>query len=837
MDTETARVVDHNCTRCLLGTPKLRNKCIAPEWTGTPGGLLVVSDYPGKTEDNVGRPLAGPTGRYLRPLLKRLWSGPITLDNGIKCAPGTRAVTDTLVAKCRGYLSQTLAEAQPTKILAMGRTAILALTGRSLAPMSMRKGYGWVRVAGQLTPVYYFMNPVNAVRNRFLRQWFEEDLQWALTTDPPYQPVWDGTATVIEDEADALEVACRLQQSPWFAFDIESAGKMWSPFQVVCVSVALPDSDSAWVWADKGLADPGAVAVLARLLHSGKIGKVGSNVKYDQNGCLVDLGVRTNNIVGDLRLVRRLLEPDASGYLEDMAELVGMGGHKEEANQALVTAGRVVAQIGRDNVKQVEQLGLLDNMVPGLRQDVKRSIRPGERTKIYAYGVIDRDICIRYNALDSISTAWANNVVEQRREADEPNLTTVYHGTVLPAARAVAQMEEWGVCVDTDSIQHFHEYLVAQKVDLLRKLQRGSWEDFNPESHDDKRKLLFDNLKLPSSKKTEGGKESVDKEALAEIVHLHPLVGDLQRWAKISKLDSTYATGLLQHIRDDGRIHPSINLDGAGTGRPSCSEPNLQTLPRDKDSEEGKMVRDCFVAPAGHVLVSMDYSQIELRVAAMLSGDPVMTRLFEEGRDFHQATAEQVFGSDSGPVERTKAKAVNFGLLYGQGDHALSRSLGCSKAEAGKIRSAVLGEFKVLARWLDDQLKLAQRTGCVWTWWAGGKARRRPLWRLASQDKQEQSTARNATGNTPIQGTASEYCVRSMTEAVEWVVDEGIPAKIVLPIHDSIVGEVREDCLEEYVTTVHDIMTSWDSQGVPILVDVEVGRALGSLEKYQVAAA
>jgi DNA polymerase-1 len=322
------------------------------------------------------------------------------------------------------------------------------------------------------------------------------------------------------------------------------------------------------------------------------------------------------------------------------------------------------------------------------------------------------------------------------------------------------------------------------------------------------------------------------------------VLDDLLQHRSVVKMDSTYAVGMLKHIRDDGRIHPSLLLDGARSGRASCQDPNLQNIPREADSAEGKMARDVFVAAPGHVLMSVDYSQIELRIAAMLSGDQEMQQIFQDGVDFHRRTAEliskiawKIRPQDVEKKHRTAAKSVNFGVLYGLGDDGLAAQLGCSVNEARRVREAVLGRFHRLAKWIRERLIEAKKTGYCRTWWAGAPARRRSLWRLASKDSEERSRNEHAAHNTPIQGTASEFCLASLVAVVRWIRADAVPAKLILPIHDALLLEVHEDCVQEVAQNVREIMLSWNSMGVPLEVDIDTGLAWGSLVRMPMTSA
>ena len=275
----------------------------------------------------------------------------------------------------------------------------------------------------------------------------------------------------------------------------------------------------------------------------------------------------------------------------------------------------------------------------------------------------------------------------------------------------------------------------------------------------------------------------------------------------------------------------------------NCTDPNLQNIPR-AQTVEGKMSRDIFCAPPGFVLIEADYSQLELRVAAMLSGDAVMRSIFEEGVDYHLRTAQMVSRTAWGiapeqvtDAHRSIAKTINFGILYGKGAGGFAQEWGISKAKAQGIVDAIMGQFKDLKRWCDARENEARKTGFVWTWWAGQPARHRPLYRIADRDDYVASVARNGAKNTPIQGTASDFCIASLRECVEWIEQEGLEddVKLVLSIHDALMFEVRESMVDEVCGTVNEIMVGHDSAGVPLVADFKTGPAWGSMMKREVA--
>ncbi len=364
-------------------------------------------------------------------------------------------------------------------------------------------------------------------------------------------------------------------------------------------------------------------------------------------------------------------------------------------------------------------------------------------------------------------------------------------------------------------------------------------------SPDQVAELLFGKLKLPIIKRTATGKPSTDEDVLDVLKNKHPLCSDLLEWRSVSKLKGTYASGMIPHVRVDGRIHPNIKLDGARSGRSSCTDPNLQNIPRPVDPE-GKMARDCFVAPPGKILFEADYGQLELRIAAMLSGDPVMLSIFASGVDYHLRTAQMISHLAWGipPEEvtdkhRSLAKSVNFGILYGKTARTLAEEWGVSIAKAQLVVDAIMGNFKVLDKWCKARRAEAEKTGLVWTWWQGEQGRKRPLFRVAERGNDgAQATARNGAVNSPIQGPASEFCIASLIDAVDWIESDGIEAdvKLVLAVHDSLLFEITESWEHEVAGQVEEIMKGHDSNGVALEVDFKRGYAWGSMMKYEKAA-
>jgi DNA polymerase-1 len=448
--------------------------------------------------------------------------------------------------------------------------------------------------------------------------------------------------------------------------------------------------------------------------------------------------------------------------------------------------------------------------------------------------------CLRYNARDSLATRARRVGRAPIRERARDQRASGSSSSSLPRSRSV-DVERWGVPVDRGAIVTFDRHLDGKLAEVKKRLDaHGPTVDWD--SPKQVGELLFGTLGLKPSDKhvTKTGANSTSEDALANLKGKHPVIEAILDWRGYSKLKGTYAAGMLPHCRPDGRIHSSILLDGARSGRTSSSKPNLQNIPRPADSIEGKMARDCFAAGPEFTFIQLDYSQLELRVAAMLSKDPDMRAIFDEGVDYHQRTAELIsqiaWGIPASAVQkphRSMAKSVNFGILYGKTARTLAKEWGVSEAKAQTVIDAIMGRFRKLDTWCKDRRVEAARTGVSWTWWDGQKARRRPMWRIADSDGGTSSRAENGAVNTPIQGTASDFCIASLVSCVDWIESEGLhnDVQLVLPVHDSLLFLVRKELLPMVASTAHEIMTSWNSDGVPLEVDVEIGSRWGSLQK------
>lgn len=829
--------IDADCQQCTLHR-YAQHRCLPAD--GTQGGLYVAGKHPGKVEDVAARCHVGASGKSLRRVVAKHWQGPVALDNVCRCYPGPgRSTTPTQLAACRPYMRTVLRAVQPTRLIALGSEAAYAMTGRSPPVLSVRRGYSWERLPdGRLVPLYFVMHPAAGERNQMLKRWFEIDLAWALRSPTPPLPPWDATMHYVQTPGDARWAVAELRfEAPWFAYDMEWAGTPFTDyFEVVCVACCSSGCDDAFVWEREALQNPGCLEPLLQLLADPSVGKVGHNIKADNSSVWAAWGVQVRGTYGDTRLWRRLLEAESDGRLEVCAELVGMGGHKAENDAALDVAVKRIQRKRNDQAKQ--QLGIFGDPEPAMAAALAA---PHEHPLRYAYAMVPPEVRARYCARDAVSTARLGDLLEGRL-ADRPEIQRVWDLIVHDATDAVEQMERWGIAADRQAMHELDEYLGLELSQVRQRL--GTYGTFNPNSPDDVAKLLFGTLGLKPVKQTPGGKRpSTDKEVLTKLSKAHPVVADIIEHRRLEKMRSNWGKKTIDFIRKDGRIHPELKLDGAATGRLSCIAPPLHQLPR-SHTTEGQMIKRCFVAPPGYSLLNADYSQVELRTVAFLSGDPVMISMFLSGEDFHLATAKLIaktyWGIEPEQVEdkhRSYSKSFNFGLLYGMTDGGLARRLGTTKAKARQLREAIMGKWKVLAQWMAERLKEARQLGEARTWWAGMPARSRPLPYIRSTDNLQRANAENSAINTPVQGTASDFMLASIARLVAWVRSAQLPAKVVLTVHDSVVLEVRNDAIDHVAQGVVAIMQDHHSMGMPLKVDVEVGPTLADLKPWQPQAA
>ena len=396
----------------------------------------------------------------------------------------------------------------------------------------------------------------------------------------------------------------------------------------------------------------------------------------------------------------------------------------------------------------------------------------------------------------------------------------LYNEIEFPLAQVLADMTRTGVLVDKDGIEQFGVKLREELEQVLTRIhmETGS-ATFNPNSPKQLGEMLFDTMGLPHGKKTQRG-WSTDAETL-ESLREYPLVEDVLQYRAYQKLNSTYVEGLLKVIGEDGRIHSTFNQTEARTGRLSSDNPNLQNIPI--RTELGSQLRAYFVAKPGCVLVDADYSQIELRILAHITGDEHMQQAFLNGEDIHRSTAAKIYGipqSEVTPRLRSSAKAINFGIMYGKGAYSLSKDIGVTVKEADAFLKNYLAAFPSVSGYMDKTIADAKANGYVSTLFG----RRRTLPELASTNFNVRASGERMARNTPIQGTAADVIKLAMVRVWKRLRDEKMASRLILTVHDELIVEAPEAEAEQAARILREEMEGCVQYAVPLSTDVHAGK-------------
>lgn len=408
-----------------------------------------------------------------------------------------------------------------------------------------------------------------------------------------------------------------------------------------------------------------------------------------------------------------------------------------------------------------------------------------------------------------------------RAKLAENGAEKLYFDIELPLCQVLAEMERAGFLVDRKALADFGESLTAG----IDALQRGIWElaghEFNINSPKQLGEVLFDELMLPAGKKTKTG-WSTNADILEKLIGKHPIIGDILEYRMLTKLKSTYADGLLKVISADGRIHTNFRMTVTATGRLSSTEPNLQNIPVRR--ELGAQIRRMFVAAPGCVLVDADYSQIELRLLAHISGDETMQNAFKSGEDIHAVTASQVFGlplAEVTPAQRSSAKAVNFGIVYGISAFSLAQDIKVSPAEARAYIDAYMQKYHGVREYMDRVIAEAKERGYVETLFG----RRRPVPELKASNFNTRSFGERVARNMPIQGTAADIIKLAMVNVRRRLRAEGMEARLILQVHDELIAECPEREAERVAALLEEEMERAVTLSVPLTAEAHSGHS------------
>lgn len=769
------------CGRCSLGKGA-KNACVGG--LGDRGGVLVVFGSPRKVDDAEGAPVPSGTVASIRRALEK--AGVEARYVFAMGCPGEPGVGE--MASCRPYLASEVDAAQ--RVVALGDVAGKMLTGRAVPVRELRRAWAFVR--GK--PTLFVMDPVDAMRNHILRKRLSEDLAWALGFEP--EPIRGAVRVLLEDE-EVEAYFDGLNRSDDISVDVEHKGKLWSAkFEMLCVGVCQDPEDPVVIPHDV-LSRPRPLAAFRRVMENPAYPKVGQNFKHDTNAIWRAYGFELSGVEADSMHWSRQLDSDCRARLEVISWRVGMGGYKE-----------IVKDDGDD-----------DEEDDG------------------GFGSKDPDVLHLYNGRDTSST-W--RLVRHQRPRMGRFLRT-WRDLIQPSQWALGIVERWGAHLSGPNVETFHKWLTQRQEEETRSLKKYKEADGLEFSNDHHvRELLFQRLGLPSLQQTKSGLASVADDALKAIQSQHPIVHHVREWRRYEKQVTTYGLPILRHVGYDGRVHCSYRI--VRTGRLAASRPNMQNVTKPhEDGDEGTWARGCWTAPEGHMLVSLDYSQAELRVAAMLSGDMVLAGVFESGRDLHRATASLIFGVEYDAVtdaQRSIAKNINFGLVYGQTSWGLSFVLGCPEETARKYMEKLFGAYKQLAAWMRKGQADARVYGETWSehWnWVY----RRDNW-MAGEEGDDKSARRRFKGamnkarNSPVQTIANCFSVASLIEIVSWIVENDLPIRLTITVHDALILEVPVAMVPMVARKCREVMMSWPSGIVEMKVDVEVGEDWGHMKKFQI---
>ena len=577
----------------------------------------------------------------------------------------------------------------------------------------------------------------------------------------------------------------KLTNSKQFAFDTETDNVDHVHAKLVGISLSVEPYQAAYIpLAHQYLGVPDQLPlteVLAKLkpvLENPEVKKIAQNAKFDYS-ILANYGIKVNGIAFDTMLESYVLNSTERHDMDSMAN--------RYLNHKTITY---------DELTKVDKK--------------KVTIDAIEVEKTTQYAAEDADITLQLH-----EKLWPE--LEKDQE-----LTKLFTDIEMPLAIVLAEMERTGVLVDAKQLNDYSYELAKQLIEIEAQLQSLAGEKFNPASPKQIQAILFDKHNLPVLKKTPKGDPSTSEEVLSELANEYELPRMILFYRGLAKLKNTYTDKLPLMISPiDHRIHTNYNQIGTITGRLSSNDPNLQNIP--VRNEEGRRIRQAFIAPKGCKIISADYSQIELRIMAHLSQDESLLNAFSHDKDIHRVTAGEILGKAESEVtneERRRAKAVNFGLIYGMSAFGLSKQINIPRKEAQFYIDRYFERYPGVQQYMEQTRQLAAEQGYVETL----SGRRLYLPKIRSTNGIEKRGAERAAINAPMQGTAADIIKTAMIKMSEWIKNQSADnIKMVMQVHDELVFEVKDAFVEQYCTEIKKIMENCYQLSVPLKVDVGIG--------------
>ncbi len=595
---------------------------------------------------------------------------------------------------------------------------------------------------------------------------------------PPY--------VCIQDQASLDQWLGYLQSANIFAFDTETTSLNYIDAEIVGVSFATAEQGAAYVplahsyeEAETQLDRDRVLQQLKPLLESEDKKVVGQHLKYDKN-VLQNYNISLTGIAHDTMLESYVFDSTATRH--DMDSLASK-------------------YLGEKTIKFEEVAG--------------------KGAKQVTFDKVDIAIATDYAAEDADITLRLHQALHSQLAEIEP-LHAVYNDIELPLIEVLSSMETTGVLIDADMLYEQSTELAQLMAAAEIKAHDLAGEAFNLGSPKQIQGILFEKQGLPVIRKTPKGQPSTAEDVLQELADAgHEIPQAILHYRSLSKLKSTYTDKLPQQMNSKtGRVHTSYHQAVAATGRLSSSDPNLQNIPI--RTEEGRRIRQAFVAPQGYKILAADYSQIELRIMAHLSGDDALLRAFANGEDIHKATAAEVFAGSLDEVtdeQRRSAKAINFGLIYGMSAFGLAKQLGITRGQAQSYVDLYFERYPSVKAYMDNTREQAKEKGYVETVFG----RRLYLPDINARNGQMRQYAERTAINAPMQGTAADIIKKAMLSVYQWLQTEQTGVRMVMQVHDELVFEVPEDSIEQSGAKIKSLMENAAEISVPLLVEVGVG--------------
>lgn len=617
--------------------------------------------------------------------------------------------------------------------------------------------------------------------NYEFRQWVDE-LSVADAAPEQTQRQQDYDLVLTESELDVW--LSKLKQAKLFAFDTETTSLDYMEAELVGVSIAVEAGSAAYVpcghsyeGAPQQLSREYLLEQLKPLLEDDSLLKVGQNLKYDMS-VLATYDIQLRGIAYDTMLESYVLNSVASRHNMDDLAMKYLGAtttHFEDV------AGKGAKQVTFDKV----ELEIASN-----------------------YAAEDADITLQLH-----EALWP-------KLKREPSLASVFTNIELPLLSILSKIERTGVLLDVELLHEQSKELEIRMKELTLEAYDLAGEEFNLGSPKQLQAIFFEKLKLPVIKKTPKGQPSTAEPILQELALDYPLPKVIIEYRGLSKLKSTYTDQLPHQVNlRTGRVHTSYHQAVAATGRLSSQDPNLQNIPI--RTAEGRRVRKAFIAPEGYQLIAADYSQIELRIMAHLSGDEGLVKAFEAGEDIHRATAAEVFNVDLDAVKdvhRRSAKAINFGLIYGMSAFGLAKQLNIGRGDAQDYIDLYFERYPGVRAYMDNTRAVAAEQGFVETLFG----RRLYLPDITASNFQRRQAAERTAINAPMQGSAADIIKLAMIAVDAWLDESGLDARVIMQVHDELVLEAEESVVEQVVTGLTKIMSEAAELCVPLLVECGV---------------